>query len=165
MHCKKLEPVWDELAASLKASGVKVGQVDGTAQKGLLRRFGTSGFPTIYHLHGGETRVYTGSIGAEVLRDWATRSFRMTEAVPWYKSPVSVFGRTYGLVWRLPSQIEGLYRELHDRRGVSDFTIALLCLALPLLAGALAVLMMDIVFVQIFKGPAPAAPLAHAHND
>ena len=56
-HCKKLQPVWDELATELKGK-VNVGKVDVTENRPLGSRFDIKGFPTIKFFHGGEIFPY-----------------------------------------------------------------------------------------------------------
>lgn len=53
-HCKKLAPVWDELADSLQGakSSVNIAKVDGDAEKSLSTKYGISGFPTIKYFDG-----------------------------------------------------------------------------------------------------------------
>lgn len=51
-HCKRLAPVWDELAESIAAdpklaSRVVIAKVDADADRDLGNRFGITGFPTL----------------------------------------------------------------------------------------------------------------------
>lgn len=46
-HCKKLAPIWEELALSLEGSDVQIAKVDADAEKSLGKRFGIQGFPTL----------------------------------------------------------------------------------------------------------------------
>ncbi|CAO1633660.1 unnamed protein product [Parajaminaea phylloscopi] len=48
-HCRKLEPIYEEVAASFKSQPGKVliGKVDADANKALGKRFGISGYPTL----------------------------------------------------------------------------------------------------------------------
>lgn len=59
-HCKKLAPVWEEVATELKGQ-VNVAKVDCTQHTQTSRRFGIRGFPTIKLLHHGTVIEYTGS--------------------------------------------------------------------------------------------------------
>jgi thioredoxin domain-containing protein 5 len=53
-HCKKLVPVWDQLAADLHEKGVNVAKVDVTQNAGLGKRFDIKGFPTLILLRRGQ---------------------------------------------------------------------------------------------------------------
>lgn len=48
-HCKKLAPIYEQVAASFKdqPGRVLIGKVDADANKALGKRFGISGYPTL----------------------------------------------------------------------------------------------------------------------
>ncbi|CAL8398900.1 unnamed protein product [Arctogadus glacialis] len=61
-YCKKLEPIWADVGAELKASGspVRVGKMDATAYSGMSSEFGVRGYPTIKLLKGELAYNYKG---------------------------------------------------------------------------------------------------------
>ena len=59
-HCKKLQPVWEEVATALKGE-VKVAKVDVTENRALGSRFDIKGFPTVKFFRNGEVYPYKGS--------------------------------------------------------------------------------------------------------
>ncbi|CAN0331702.1 unnamed protein product [Lampetra planeri] len=61
-HCKKLEPVWNEVAQEMKASGspVRVGKLDATAHSGIATEYGVRGYPTIKLIKGDLSYNYKG---------------------------------------------------------------------------------------------------------
>lgn len=59
-HCKRLQPIWEELATELKGE-VSVGKVDVTENRPLGSRFDIKGFPTIKFFHEGEVYPYKGA--------------------------------------------------------------------------------------------------------
>ena len=73
-HCKKLAPVYEELAGSFstQSSKVKIGKVDGDAHKELSKEFGVSGFPTIKFFDGTskEPTDYKGGRDLESLQEF-----------------------------------------------------------------------------------------------
>ena len=46
-HCKKLEPIFHQVAVSLRNSDVHVGKLDCTRYSHVASEFGVRGFPTI----------------------------------------------------------------------------------------------------------------------
>ena len=46
-HCKKLEPIFHQVAVSLRNSDVRVGKLDCTRYSHVASEFGVRGFPTI----------------------------------------------------------------------------------------------------------------------
>ncbi|KAI9729132.1 MAG: Protein disulfide-isomerase-like 2-2 [Chrysothrix sp. TS-e1954] len=73
-HCKKLAPIYEELAGSLstQSSKIKIGKVDGDAHKDLSKQFGISGFPTIKYFDGTskEPADYKGGRDLDSLQDF-----------------------------------------------------------------------------------------------
>ena len=73
-HCKKLAPIYEELATSLDFSKDKVtiAKVDADAEKDLGKRFGIQGFPTIKWFDGRSDKPedYNGGRDLEDLQDF-----------------------------------------------------------------------------------------------
>jgi protein disulfide-isomerase-like protein len=54
-HCKRVKPVWEELAELYKDSPeILIGEVDCTKEKNLCARFRVSGYPTFLYFNGKE---------------------------------------------------------------------------------------------------------------
>jgi len=66
-HCKKLAPVWDELAANLQdLPNVVVAKVDATANS-LPDEISITGFPTLILFQGTQQNVYSGARDVDAL--------------------------------------------------------------------------------------------------
>ncbi|XP_038666012.1 protein disulfide-isomerase TMX3-like isoform X2 [Scyliorhinus canicula] len=74
-HCKKLEPIWDEVAAEMFSSGspIKVGKMDATIYAGIASEFGVRGYPTIKLLKGDLAYNYRGPRTKEDIIEFAGR--------------------------------------------------------------------------------------------
>ncbi|KAG9347734.1 hypothetical protein JZ751_003748 [Albula glossodonta] len=74
-YCKKLEPVWQEVAVELKSSGspVRVGKMDATAYAGIASDFGVRGYPTIKLLKGDLNYNYKGPRTKDDIIEFANR--------------------------------------------------------------------------------------------
>ncbi|XP_060679276.1 protein disulfide-isomerase TMX3-like isoform X2 [Hemiscyllium ocellatum] len=74
-HCKKLEPIWDEVAAEMFTSGspIKVGKMDATIYAGIASQFGVRGYPTIKLLKGDLAYNYRGPRTKEDIIEFAGR--------------------------------------------------------------------------------------------
>jgi protein disulfide-isomerase A1 len=46
-HCKKLNPILDEISEEAAGKGMKIGKVDATVEKKLSDSFDVEGFPTL----------------------------------------------------------------------------------------------------------------------
>ena len=73
-HCKKLAPVYEELAQAFDATkdSVTIAKVDADAEKELGRRFGVQGFPTLKWFDGKSDKPedYNGGRDLESLTDF-----------------------------------------------------------------------------------------------
>uniref|UniRef100_T1J252 Thioredoxin domain-containing protein n=1 Tax=Strigamia maritima TaxID=126957 RepID=T1J252_STRMM len=72
-HCKKLEPVWNQVAQSLHSSSVRVGRVDCTRYTSVANEYKVSAFPTLLFLKGEKVYVYNGDRTKEEIVDFAVR--------------------------------------------------------------------------------------------
>jgi thioredoxin domain-containing protein 5 len=79
-HCKKLHPVWEELATDLKGV-VNVAKVDVTAHPSLGSRFDIKGFPTVKFFHHGEVFDYSGSRKKEAFAEFVTVGYKSTTGI------------------------------------------------------------------------------------
>uniref|UniRef100_A0A8C8RBU6 Protein disulfide-isomerase TMX3 n=1 Tax=Pelusios castaneus TaxID=367368 RepID=A0A8C8RBU6_9SAUR len=61
-HCKKLEPIWNEVGIEIRRSGspIKVGKMDATSYSSIASEFGVRGYPTIKLLKGDLAYNYRG---------------------------------------------------------------------------------------------------------
>ena len=64
-HCKKLAPVWDELAASMVDKDVLIAKYDATANENAEVK--VQGFPTLRYYKNGEAIDYQGGRDLESL--------------------------------------------------------------------------------------------------
>jgi len=75
-HCKKLAPVWDDLARELHKR-VNVAKVDVTQNAGLGRRFAIKGYPTLLLFHKGKMFEYSsGNRTLDNLVEFALTGFQ-----------------------------------------------------------------------------------------
>ncbi len=71
-HCKRLAPVWSELADDLKGE-VNVAAIDATVETTLARRFRISGYPSLFFTNDGGAMFarFQGRRDLETLKDFA----------------------------------------------------------------------------------------------
>ncbi|CAN0435118.1 unnamed protein product, partial [Pylaiella littoralis] len=90
-HCRKLEPAWTELAEKLGGE-VNVGKVDVTANKGLGKRFGIKGFPTLLFFSHGSQYKFAGPRKLENLLEYAKGGFKKTDSATVAEPPSLALG-------------------------------------------------------------------------
>jgi len=69
-HCKKLAPVYEEVATGLKGK-VNVAKVDATVNKNIGSRFGVKGYPTILLFRNDKMVKYSGPRTVDKMIEWA----------------------------------------------------------------------------------------------
>lgn len=83
-HCKALEPQLSKAAAILKQRQppIPIGKVDATTNEKLAKRFGVTGFPTLFLFQQGKQTEYDGGRTAEAIVDYV-----IERSDPNYKPP------------------------------------------------------------------------------
>ncbi|KNB46817.1 thioredoxin [Blastocystis sp. subtype 4] len=69
-HCKKLAPIWEDLADDLKGE-INVAEVDATANPVLSKLYEIEGFPTLYFFENGKYIAFEGTRDLETLKSFA----------------------------------------------------------------------------------------------
>lgn len=64
-HCKKLAPVWDQLALDLADNPVTIAEVDCTKDVDLCKTYGITGYPTVKHGKAPVLEAYEGGRSLE----------------------------------------------------------------------------------------------------
>jgi len=87
-HCKKLAPVWDELAEKVESEapedGILLAKVDCTKEKAVCSRFKIRGYPTLVYFAERSMIRYSGGRDVDSLAAFATGGYKefTGEAVP-----------------------------------------------------------------------------------
>ena len=87
-HCKRLAPVWDQLAEKVGADhaeeGILTAKVDCTTEKAVCQRFKIRGYPTLVYFAERKMFRYSGPRELDDLVAYATGGYQDTsgEAVP-----------------------------------------------------------------------------------
>jgi thioredoxin domain-containing protein 5 len=89
-HCKKMEPLYENVAESLKGE-VNVAKVDVTANRELGTRFEIKGFPTIKLLSKGKVYTFKGRRAEKDLIEFARGGYQIHEAEV-VNPPLGMFG-------------------------------------------------------------------------
>eukprot|EP01040_Poterioochromonas_malhamensis_P000957 gene957-1014_t len=96
-HCKKLNPVYEQVAEALKGE-INVAKVDVTANREIGTRFEIKGFPTIKLLRKGKVYTFKGRRTVDDLVEFARGGFE-TYSAEEIQPPVGVFGEI-GYIYR-----------------------------------------------------------------
>lgn len=139
--CQQTEGAWNGLAPELHPD-IKVGKIDGTAQRSLLSRFQITHFPSIFHVYKGEIREYTGNVRTiEKLAEFAREGWKSVEPKRGCRSPTSRCGRMLGRVSKVPAQAKAKY--LYLRTIIPDLVLVGVILSVPLIVGVSIICFLD----------------------
>lgn len=77
-HCKKLTPIYDEVATELKNQGspVRLAKIDADQYGSVKGTYGVQGFPTIIFFNHGESQKYSGQRTKEFMVNWLSKKTR-----------------------------------------------------------------------------------------
>jgi len=137
--CLKFEPIYESVAKEVRDQGVRLAKIDGDKHKDLAMRFQISGFPTIYHVHDGNVRLYDGGRTKEDLIQFVQYDYRNIQPLTFFSSPLSLFGKVIGFVAVGAVLLLDIFEKLRDVYGVS----------VPILIGAGILLAVLICLVTI----------------
>ena len=77
-HCKKLAPVWEDLADAVVGE-LNIAEVDATENNELSRMYSIKAFPTLIFFNNGKYTVYEGSRDLEALKQFALEEYKNAE--------------------------------------------------------------------------------------
>ena len=102
-HCKKLAPIYDEVAQELYNAGspVRLAKIDADEHSSVKGGFGISGFPTLLFFSNGQQIKYGGQRTKEVMVSWLTKKTRpaVTAVEPSQLSELSTDGKVNILLY------------------------------------------------------------------
>lgn len=77
-HCKKLAPIYDEVATELKNQGstVRLAKIDCDQHGGVKSTYGVQGFPTLIFFNNGQSQKYQGQRSKEFMVNWLLKKTR-----------------------------------------------------------------------------------------
>eukprot|EP00210_Caulerpa_lentillifera_P005777 g5524.t1 len=161
-HCRKVRPVWEELATEMKKEGIHIGSVDGTRQPLLLKRFHSDGFPSFYHLKNGQCREYEGPRTVASFAEFARKGYTRTEAWPFYKAPNGIVSKFLTTLKRMPEDVFEVYYWLHNDHGYSQLSVLALILCVPVVFGLGFICLLDFFYSRRFNAQT-APPVERPH--
>lgn len=74
-HCKNLAPEYEKAATELKAKGVTLAKIDGSAEQAIAQEYGIKGFPTLFYFKSFEQGKieYDGERNAAGIVNWCLK--------------------------------------------------------------------------------------------
>jgi len=132
-HCKRFESQYELVAKKLQLLNestervVKVGKVDGSAEKALSSRFSVRGYPVFYLIDGWTVRQYEGARSVDALVKFCTEEYINVEPIPFINSPFGPMGQLRSILMSMGSSILDIYEYLVEEK---SFSPAIACISL-----------------------------------
>jgi protein disulfide-isomerase-like protein len=119
-HCKRLAPVFEQLAQKVHGGNQRVGiaKVDATYEKALSARFPLKGYPTVFFIKGGEVYLYEGKRSVGDFSKYIAGEYTTGTKLGQMESPLGVVGQLKGLVVLGGVHIADWYEYLTDLNGM-----------------------------------------------
>lgn len=124
-HCMRFEKKYQQVAQKLndltedKERRVKVGKVDGSAEKALASRFSVRGYPVFFLIDGWTVREYEGQRSVDALVKFSTEDYEDVEPIPFINSPFGPMGQLRSLLMGIGSRILDAYEYLVETKSLS----------------------------------------------
>jgi thiol-disulfide isomerase/thioredoxin len=126
-HCVDFAPLYAEIARhyhdkSLRESGarsVKVGKIDGNAERVLLRRFHVNSYPSIFIVDGYYAYEFKERRAKEILMRYVEGGYKKDSPLSIYESPMGPIGLLIGMIMTLCYAGEELFLWIQDTFGFS----------------------------------------------
>lgn len=129
-YCKKLEPVWMEVAKTLHGSSIKVAKLDATRFSAVSREFGVRGYPSIKFVKGKRVITFEGERTVQGIVQFAEKANRpavtelhnaeQVERVRKEKS-VCFFLVTSSENLPLSEKLKNIYSEVAESRVIESY--------------------------------------------
>jgi thiol-disulfide isomerase/thioredoxin len=123
-HCKEVAPIWEEVAVYFHKNPdkkIRVGKINGDAERALISRFGVTGFPSFYYIRGYRVYEYDGNRHKLSFIDFAETGYKKASPIPFLSSPMGPLGLCQGLFLHLAYGAFNTLEWMQNDLGFSPF--------------------------------------------
>lgn len=134
-HCKKLDPIWEEVATLLKGD-INVAKVDVSAHRTVGTRFNIKGFPTIKMIAKGRVYTFKDSRSVEDISEFARGGYKLDENSEEVPPDVGFLGEVY-IVYK-----HAYNKAILDVKAYNFFTLDVIVIAMPIIMVIMVILLL-----------------------
>jgi thiol-disulfide isomerase/thioredoxin len=124
--CKQFAKTWESFAewTAGDENGLRVGKVDVTVETGLSGQFFVTHLPSIFHIHEGEVRAYSGSRVLSDLQSFVEgEEWKEQEPLPWWRSPTAKHMKVLGMTYWVSQKGKELQTLLEEDYGLPTYAV------------------------------------------
>mmetsp|Transcript_6650 Transcript_6650/g.8092 ORF Transcript_6650/g.8092 Transcript_6650/m.8092 type:complete len:223 (+) Transcript_6650:24-692(+) len=149
-HCRKFEMEYESVAFAVhgrnnkKDRKVKVGKVDGDAERAIANRFGIRSFPCFFLIDGLSVYEYEGTRSKDELVKYVTTDYKADEPLSFLMSPMGPMGQLQALLMIIGNAGSALFVWAQKITGFSPVVTGIL-----VAGGALSSFLFGLIVVVI----------------
>lgn len=124
-HCHSLMGILPEVAKEVEGKA-SVARVEASNAFWAQLQFFVEGFPTVYHLHNGQARLYEGDRDADEIAEFVLEKWAEVPAIPYWKSPTALHIR---MLAGYAEGVRAIYSKIEivaDRLDVDPFVLTVI---------------------------------------
>lgn len=135
--CKQFASTWQSFSewTADTDNGIRVGKVDVTAESTLSGQFMVTQLPTIFHIHDGEVRPYSGKRTLSALQTYVDSEWQQAEPVPWWRSPTTKHMRLLGVTYWLSQKGKELQSQLEEEYELPTYAVFIIIAIATIIIG------------------------------
>lgn len=145
-HCKRFESQYELVAKKLQVISessdriIKVGKVDGSAEKALSSRFSVKGYPVFYLIDGWTVRQYEGSRSVDAMVKFCTEEYEDVEPIPFINSPFGPMGQLRSILMSVGTKILDMYEYLVEEKKFTPAIASIFLGGIGVMAGVIVII-------------------------
>jgi len=156
-HCMRFEKQYQLVAQKLndlpeeKGRRVKVGKVDGAAEKALASRFSVRGYPVFFLVDGWTVREYEGQRSVDALVKFATEDYENVEPIAFINSPFGPMGQLRSLLMSMGSRILDSYEYLVEKKSLTPAIASIVLGGAGIMMGVIVIISVGLLLESKLK--------------
>jgi len=151
---KRFEKQYELVAKKLHDESprvVKVGKVDGAAEKALSSRFSVRGYPVFFLIDGWTVREYDGQRSVDALVNFSTKDWEDVEPIPFINSPFGPMGQLRSHLMSMGTKILDAYEYLVETKSLSPAIASIVLGGAGIMIGVIVIISIGLLLESKLK--------------
>jgi len=145
-HCMRFESQYELVAKKLQLLNessdriIKVGKVDGSAEKALSSRFSIKGYPVFFLIDGWTVRQFEGQRSVDALVKFSAEEYTDVEPIPFINSPFGPMGQLRSILMSMGTKILDMYEYLVEEKSLTPAIASIFMGGVGVMAGVIVII-------------------------
>jgi len=119
---------------------IKVGKVDGSAEKALSSRFSIKGYPVFFLIDGWTVRQFEGQRSVDALVKFSAEEYTDVEPIPFINSPFGPMGQLRSILMSMGTKILDMYEYLVEEKSLTPAIASIFMGGVGVMAGVIVII-------------------------